>query len=57
MSDPTFRCWCCGQVTLTEEPNGSYEICGTCGWEDDRVQLADPTRAGGANGPSPSRRR
>jgi hypothetical protein len=28
---------------------GSYDICGLCGWEDDCVQLANPTSSGGAN--------
>ncbi|MFI9322590.1 CPCC family cysteine-rich protein [Kitasatospora aureofaciens] len=42
---------CCGHLTLGEPP-GSYEICPVCFWEDDRVQLRWPHRAGGANRPS-----
>jgi hypothetical protein len=36
---------------LDSEP-GSFEICEVCFWEDDPVQLADPTYSGGANVPS-----
>lgn len=46
----SFRCRCCGQPTLAEEPSGTYEICPNCGWEDDPVQSRDPDYAGGANG-------
>jgi hypothetical protein len=28
---------------------GSYDVCPVCGWEDDCVQLANPTSEGGAN--------
>jgi hypothetical protein len=41
-------CPCCGFLTL-EGKYGSYVICPVCGWEDDGVQLANPTSAGGAN--------
>lgn len=44
-------CPCCGFLTLEEE-YGSYVICSVCGWEDDGVQLANPTSAGGANSES-----
>jgi hypothetical protein len=47
-----FACPCCGFLTFSEEPNGSFEICPVCYWEDDNVQLNDPDYAGGANGPS-----
>lgn len=47
--DERFRCWACGQLTLTEEPTGTYEICPNCGWEDDPVQQQNPTYSGGAN--------
>lgn len=47
-----YRCWACGRPTLTGEPNGSYEICPNCGWEDDLVQRQDPEYSGGANGAS-----
>jgi len=30
-------------------PPGTYEICEPCGWEDDHVQLLNPTLRGGAN--------
>jgi hypothetical protein len=50
MTAEGYRCWCCGQPVLREEPRGTYEICANCGWEDDPVQLQDPDYAGGANG-------
>lgn len=46
MSD--LPCPCCGFLTLEEE-YGLFVICPVCGWEDDGVQLANPTSAGGAN--------
>ena len=44
-------CPACGFLTV-EECYGSYNICPVCGWEDDGVQLANPTSGGGANGES-----
>jgi len=44
-----YKCHCCGYYTLSEKPNGSYEICPVCFWEDDIVQLNDPDYRGGAN--------
>jgi hypothetical protein len=44
-----FACPCCGYKTFAEQPNGSYDICPVCFWEDDLIQLNDPTYKGGAN--------
>lgn len=44
-------CPCCGFLTFECE-YGSYDICQICGWEDDAVQLANPTSEGGANSSS-----
>jgi hypothetical protein len=43
------RCPCCGYLTLTAEPPGSYSLCPVCYWEDDDVQFRNPTYKGGAN--------
>lgn len=40
-------CPSCGFLTL-EDFYGSYAICPICNWEDDGVQLANPTSNGGA---------
>jgi hypothetical protein len=42
-------CPACGFLTLTDACFGSYNLCDVCGWEDDGVQLANPTCGGGAN--------
>jgi len=34
---------------MFSEPPGSYEICEICRWEDDDIQLQDPSYSGGAN--------
>ncbi|MCB9261331.1 MAG: hypothetical protein H6607_02990 [Flavobacteriales bacterium] len=44
-----FACPCCGHKTFTEKPNGTYDICPVCFWEDDPIQLDDPYYEGGAN--------
>jgi len=36
-------------LTLDEPPDGTFDICAVCFWEDDDVQLRDPEFAGGAN--------
>jgi Cysteine-rich CPCC len=41
-----FACHCCGFLTLEEEPLGTFEICPVCFWEDDDVQLREPTWTG-----------
>ena len=47
-----YPCPCCGYYTLDQKPSGTYDTCPVCWWEDDIVQLDDPTYAGGANKPS-----
>jgi Cysteine-rich CPCC len=42
-----YACPCCGIFSFGEA--GGYEICDSCGWEDDPAQEANPTMAGGAN--------
>lgn len=44
-----YKCPCCGYYTLDERPNATYDICPVCFWEDDPIQLNDPTYWGGAN--------
>ena len=41
------RCPVCNDAL--EGVSQNYEVCVTCGWEDDPVQFDDPTYAGGAN--------
>ena len=41
------KCPCCGAEM--DEPLEDYEICPVCKWENDPVQLEDPSFAGGAN--------
>ncbi len=45
----TYPCPCCNNLTLTEPPPGTYEVCPVCYWEDDPVQANDPDYTGGAN--------
>lgn len=44
-----FPCHCCGYLTCSGMPSGSYDICPVCFWEDDPVQLKDEANRGGAN--------
>jgi len=44
-----YKCPCCGNNTLEEEPPGTYEICKVCKWEDDEIQFKNPDYEGGAN--------
>ena len=44
-----FACVCCGELTMDEQPPGTYQVCPVCGWEDDKVQFKNPDLAGGAN--------
>ncbi len=44
-----YKCPCCGKMTLSEPPPGTYEICSACKWEDDEAQYNNPDYEGGAN--------
>lgn len=44
-----FPCPCCGYLTLSEPPPGTFQICPVCYWEDDLAQYVNPTLSGGAN--------
>ena len=44
-----YACPCCGYKTFTHLPNGSFEICEVCFWEDEEAQINNPDFAGGAN--------
>lgn len=44
-----FQCKCCGNNSLSELPNGTFEICEICFWEDDIAQSEDLNFEGGAN--------
>lgn len=44
-----YKCPCCGFYTFEEKPDGNYDICPVCFWEDDPIQLQDETYEGGAN--------
>ena len=41
-----FACPCCGYKTFAEQPNGHYDICEVCFWEDDPIQFDDPNYEG-----------
>ncbi|MDR3457732.1 MAG: CPCC family cysteine-rich protein [Verrucomicrobiae bacterium] len=44
-----YPCPCCGERMLPER--GGYDICGTCGWEDDGQDEHDADEVrGGPNG-------
>jgi hypothetical protein len=49
LSSRRHGCPCCGCLTLTREPPGTFEVCEVCFWEDDPVQFEDPAYRGGAN--------
>ena len=44
-----YPCPCCGSLTLSEPPPGTFDICDVCDWEDDRVQYDEPGLDEGAN--------
>ncbi|MCI8344546.1 MAG: hydrolase [Clostridia bacterium] len=44
-----YKCPCCGFYTFDERPNGNYDICKVCFWEDDPIQSVDERYEGGAN--------
>ena len=44
-----FKCPCCGCYTFKDKPDGNYDICPVCYWEDDPIQLIDEDYEGGAN--------
>jgi len=45
----SYPCPCCGYLTLSESPPGTFEVCPVCFWEDDNLQFADPSCREGAN--------
>ena len=40
-SQNSYPCRCCGYLTLTEKPPGTYLICPICFWEDNNEEMND----------------
>ena len=36
-----YKCPCCGYYTFSQKPNGNYDICPVCFWEDDIKAFSD----------------
>lgn len=47
-----YKCPCCGSYTYEDEPNGNYNICPVCFWEDDPVAYDDIKEVCSCNGVS-----
>jgi Cysteine-rich CPCC len=45
----SYPCACCGFLTISDVPPGTFEICPVCFWEDDYVQFNNIDFKGGAN--------
>ncbi|GHA65671.1 membrane protein [Formosimonas limnophila] len=43
-----FPCPCCGYL-VWDYPDGTFEICDICLWQDDPIQKNEPNYSGGAN--------
>lgn len=37
-----YQCRCCGNYTLDKPPEGNYEICPVCFWEDNTMAYDEP---------------
>ena len=37
-----YKCPCCGCFTFEDKPNGNYDICPVCFWEDDPIAYDEP---------------
>lgn len=44
-----FACPCCGFLTFSKEPPGTFDICPVCSWIDDIAQYHDQNSKEGAN--------
>lgn len=44
-----YKCPCCDFYTFSSKPNGEYDICPVCYWEDDPFQSVNPDQEGMAN--------
>ncbi len=44
-----YKCPCCGFYTFKEKPNGNYDICPVCYWEDDPCAYDEPDEDMGCN--------
>lgn len=47
-----YKCPCCGYYTFLEKPDGNYDICPVCFWEDDPFAYDKPDEEWGCNGVS-----
>ena len=47
-----YKCPCCGYFTFEDKPNGNYDICPVCFWEDDPIAYDEPNKEFCCNGVS-----
>ena len=47
-----YKCPCCEYFTFEDKPNGNYDICPVCFWEDDPIAYDEPSEEFCCNGVS-----